>query len=77
MLRTYSTIIRCVRQVCLVYLVERNWKCELLVQHVADRACRGVIRGAKPRKAKVSAVTQVNLFRPRYAIGNGQSGRIG
>ena len=64
--------IRCVRKVCLVFSVERNWTCKLLVRHVADRACGGAIRRAKPWKAKMSAVTPVNLFRPRYTNGNGQ-----
>ena len=45
----------------------------MLVHHVADRAgyC------PKPWKAKTPAATQVNLIRPRYAIGEGQPARVG
>jgi hypothetical protein len=37
----------------------------LLVTREADRAGDGVIRRSEPQKAKMSAVTQVNLIRPR------------
>jgi len=45
--------------------IVRNGPWQLLVRQVANRASGGVTRRAKPWKAKVPAVTQVNLVRPR------------
>jgi hypothetical protein len=44
-------------QVWQVLQAERSLSCELPVRHVAERACVGVIRGTKPRKAKERAAS--------------------
>ncbi len=40
-----------------VLQAERSLPCKLPVRHVAERACVGVIRGAKPREAKRRAAS--------------------